>query len=213
MKTIYVVGGDGFARECYQMLLWSMDQNPEIQFGGFVGHNGYKVDFKSFNHLFVGDLSEIEFKDNDYAVIGAGYPELRKKIYDALKAKRVKLHNLIPPFVNITETVEIGEGNVFAAPCTPSVHVKIGSGNVFNGDVVIGHDTVIGDFNFFGPKSQVLGGVQVGNMNTVGAASLILPKSKIGDNNKIAPLSAVYKGCKNNGYYIGNPALRVGDVQ
>jgi sugar O-acyltransferase (sialic acid O-acetyltransferase NeuD family) len=212
MKTIYVVGGDGFARECYQNLLLSAEQNSDINFGGFIGHNGYKVDFKSLNHLFAGDLSEIEFKDNDYAVIGAGYPELRKKIYDDLKEKGVKLHNLISPSVKITETVEIGEGNVFAPPCMPSVYVKIGSGNVFNGDVIIGHDAIIGDFNFFGPKSQVLGSVQIGNMNTIGAASLILPKAKIGDNNKIAPLSAVYKGCKNNGYYIGNPALRVGEA-
>jgi UDP-3-O-[3-hydroxymyristoyl] glucosamine N-acyltransferase len=212
MKRIYVVGGNGFARECYNNFFLSTEQNLEIHFGGFVGHNGYKADLKSINHLFVGDLSEIEFKDNDYAVIGAGYPELRKKIYDDLKVKGVKLHNLIPPFVNIKKYVEIGEGNVFVPPCTPSIHVKIGSGNVFNGDVVIGHDAVIGDFNFFGPKSQILGSVQVGNMNTIGAASLLLPKAKIGDNNKIAPLSAVYKGCKNNGYYIGNPALRVGDA-
>ena len=212
MKTVYVVGGSGFARECYQNLLWSTEQNPEIKFGGFVGHNGYK-NFAPLIHLTVGDLSEVEFRENDYAVIGAGYPELRKKIYGDLKAKGVKLFNLIPPGVLITESVEIGEGNVFAGPCTPSVHSKIGNGNVFNGDVVIGHDAVIGDFNFFGPKSQILGGARIGNMNTVGAGSVILPNAKIGDNNKIAPLSAVYKGCKNNGYYIGNPALRVGDAQ
>ena len=212
MKTVYVVGGSGFARECYQMLLWTAEQNPEIRFGGFVGHNGYK-DFEPLIHLVVGDLGEMEFKEDDYAVIGAGYPELRKKIHDDLKAKGVKLFNLIPPGVFMTEFVEIGEGNIFAASCTPSVHSKIGNGNVFNGDVVVGHDAVIGDFNFFGGKSHILGNVRIGNMNTVGTGSIILPNAKIGDNNKIAPLSAVYKGCKNNGYYIGNPALRVGDAR
>ena len=37
--------------------------------------------------------------------------------------------------------------------------------------------------------------------------------SKIGDNNKIAPLSAVYKGCKNNCYMAGNPALKIGSIE
>ena len=35
----------------------------------------------------------------------------------------------------------------------------------------------------------------------------------IGDNNIIAPLSAVYKGCKNNCYMSGNPALKTGKIE
>ena len=45
MKNVYVVGGDGFAKECYQHILFMHYHNPEIQFAGFLGHNGYKVDF------------------------------------------------------------------------------------------------------------------------------------------------------------------------
>ncbi len=214
MKKVYVIGGDGFARECYQQILFISYQNSDIQFGGFVGHNGYKVDFKDLNKYFICDLSEFEFGENDYAVIGAGMPELRKKIYYDIKNKKnSKFYTIaLMPYCYIPPLVVIGEGNIFMPPCTPSVHVQIGNGNVFNGDVVVGHDVEIGDFNFFGGKTQLLGGVKIGNSNTIGTASVILPKAKIGNNNKIAPMSCVYKGCKNNCYMQGNPALKVGDI-
>jgi acetyltransferase-like isoleucine patch superfamily enzyme len=214
MKNIYIVGGNGFAVECSQHISWMSQADKEIKFGGFLGHNGYgkNVDYKTLQKFYLGELSEFEFKEGDYAVIGAGYPLLRKTIYNDLKARNIKLFNLIPPNVYISELVEIGEGNVFAAPCCPAGHVKIGSCNVFNSDVIVGHDAQIGDFNFFGPKSQILGNCKVGNSNIIGAGSVLLPHAKIGDNNKIAPLSAIYKGCKDNCYMLGNPALKAGDI-
>ena len=105
--------------------------------------------------------------------------------------------------------MEIAEANVQVSPISPSINTKIGNCNVFNGDVVLGHDAVIGDCNFFGPKSQILGNVTIGNNNQIGAGSILLPKAKIGNNNIIAPLSAVYKGCKDNCHMLGNPALKV----
>lgn len=214
MKNVYIVGGDGFAKECYQQILFSKNQDGGVKFGGFIGHNGYKVDFGNLNDLFVGDLSEFEFGEDDYAVIGAGYPELRKKIYEDIKLKKnAKFYTIaLYPYVFISDLVDVGEGNIFITPCCPSPHAKIGNGNLFNGDITIAHDVEIGDFNFFGGKTQVLGGAKIGDSNTIGTASVILPKAKIGNNNKIAPMSCVYKGCKNNCYMQGNPALKVGDV-
>lgn len=211
MKKIYIVGGNGFARECYLYLLWTCQSNPEIQFAGFLGHGGYghTVDYKNLQEFYKGEVADHIFNIDEYVVIGAGYPELRQKIYNELKARNVQFFNLIPPYVYINSTVEIGEGNVFVAPFTVTVNIKIGNGNVFNGGIVIGHDAVIGDCNFFGPRSQILGGVKIGNNNQVGAGSILLPKAKIGNNNIIAPLSAVYKGCKDNCHMLGNPALKV----
>ena len=214
MKNIYDIGGNGFAKECYQQILFSSYVDSTINFGGFIGHNGYRVDFKDLNKYFICDLSEFEFKENDYAVIGAGMPDLRKIIYEDIKKKNnAKFYTLaLMPYCYISPLVEIGEANIFMTPCTPCPHVKIGNGNVFNGDVIIGHDVEIGDFNYVGGKTQLLGGVKIGNSNTIGVASVFLPKSRIGDNNKIAPISAIYKGCKNNCYMQGNPALKVGEI-
>lgn len=215
MQKVYIVGGNGFARECYLYLLWMSEMNPDIQFGGFLGHGGYghTVDYLNLQEFYLGEVADHKFNINEYVVIGAGYPELREKIYKELKGRNVKMFNLVAPYVYINPTVEMGEGNVFVAPFTPGPNVKIGNGNVFNGDVVVGHDATIGDFNFFGGKSQILGGVKIGNSNKIGTASVFLPKSKIGNYNQIAPMSCIYKGCKNKCYMAGNPALKVGDVE
>ena len=215
MQKVYIVGGNGFARECYLYLLWMSEMNPDIQFGGFLGHGGYghTVDYLNLQEFYLGEVSDHKFNINESVVIGAGYPELREKIYKELKARNIKMFNLVAPYVYINPTVKMGEGNIFVAPFTPGPNVKIGNGNVFNGDVIVGHDVQIGDFNFLGGKTQLLGGAKIGNSNKIGVASVFLPKSKIGDYNQIAPMSAIFKGCKNKCYMSGNPALKVGDYK
>lgn len=214
MKKIFIVGGDGFARECYYNVLLMAEKDSSLTFGGFLGHGGYgkTVDYKDCQHLYVGEVSEYEFRKDEYAVIGAGYPPLRRKIYGDLKIRNIPFFTIYTGN-SFKPSVEIGEANIFVPPFCPSCNVVIGNGNVFNGDVGIGHDVYIGDFNFFGSRSNLLGNVLIGNDNTVGTNVVFLPHSKIGNNNKIAPLSAVYKGCKDNAYLIGNPALKVGIVE
>lgn len=214
MKTIYIVGGNGFARECYNSITILTKYNPEIKFGGFLGHGGYghTVDYKDCQHLYLGEVADRQFSENEYVVIGAGYPELRLKIYSELKERKIKFFNLILPSVSIPKNTNLGEANIIVGNSLLSVNCNIGVGNVFNSDVIVGHDSEIGDFNFFGPRSQALGNVKIGSMNQIGANAILLPHSKIGDNNKIAPLSAVYKGCKNNCYMSGNPAIKIGST-
>lgn len=213
IKKIFIVGGNGFARECFHNLCIMKKNDPEIVFGGFLGHGGYgyTVNYLELQKYYIGEVSEHEFDENEYAVIGAGYPELRTKIYKELKSRNVKFFT-INPEGRLHDSLEIGEGNIFVPPFLYSCNVKIGNANVFNADVIIGHDAVIGDCNFFGPRSQLLGSVIIGDSNTIGANAILLPCSKIGNSNKIAPLSAVYKGCSNNSYWAGNPAVKIGEL-
>ena len=212
-KYVYIVGGNGFARECYMHLMDMQKKDDSIVFGGFLGHGGYghTVDYKDLQKYYVGEVSEHVFKENEYAVIGAGYPELRSKIYHDLKAQGVNFFTLISGNDDINKFVTMGEANIFNHSF-PSPNVKIGNANVFNHEVIIAHDVEVGDFNFFGPRSQLLGEVKIGDYNTVGANTVVLPHAKIGNNNSIAPLSAIYKGCRNDCYMQGNPAIKIGEI-
>lgn len=211
MKIVYIVGGNGFARECYYNLLKMKKKDSSIQFGGFMGHGGYghTVDYLDLQKYYVGEVAEHKFEENEYVIIGAGYPELRQKIYADLKQMNVHFFTLYVG-EGLADSVELGEANVFAPPFDCSCNIKIGNNNVFNGGVVIGHDSTIGDGNFLGPRSQILGNVVLGDFNSIGANAVLLPHCKIGNNNKIAPLSSVYKGCRDNTYMLGNPALKIG---
>lgn len=211
MKKVFIVGGDGFARECHSNLNVMKRDDPSIEFGGFLGHGGYghTVNYKHLQEFYLGEESDHTFKEDEYVIIGAGYPDLRRKIYNDLKKRNVRFFNLI--LGKYGSSVTFGEANI-SVDTSLTVNTKIGNGNVFNGAVIVGHDTEIGDFNFFGPRSSVLGTVKIGNDNIIGTNAVILPHAKIGNNNKVAPLSAVYKGCRDNCYMLGNPALKVGEI-
>lgn len=211
MKKVFIVGGDGFARECHSNLNVMKRDDPSIEFGGFLGHGGYghTVNYKHLQEFYLGEESDHTFKEDEYVIIGAGYPDLRRKIYNDLKKRNVRFFNLI--LGKYGSSVTFGEANI-SVYTSLTVNTKIGNGNVFNGAVIVGHDTEIGDFNFFGPRSSVLGTVKIGNDNIIGTNAVILPHAKIGNNNKVAPLSAVYKGCRHNCYMLGNPALKVGEI-
>lgn len=215
MKKIFIVGGSGFAKECYIHLSMVMAVDKDITFGGFLGHNGYgdSVHYNKLQHFYLGEVANHNFNDDEYVVIGAALPHLRKTIYDELKARDIKFYTLKTPDIILNEFIEIGEANIFVPPFSASIDVKIGNGNVFNSGIAIGHDVAIGDLNFFAPYTKVLGSVKVGNLNQFGVNAIVLPNSKIGNNNKIAPLGVIYKGCSNNGYYAGNPAIKQGDVE
>jgi acetyltransferase-like isoleucine patch superfamily enzyme len=213
MKKLFIVGGDGFAREMLVHIRLHPSFGSEFDFGGYLGHGGYghTVDYKDGQCHYKGELLDYAFGENDYCIIGAGDTALRKIIFQDLKNGGVKMHNFISSGCVIGDSVTLGEGNVILYS-TLTANISMGNGNLLNCNVAIGHDCDVGDFNFFGPRSLALGWVKIGNGNSLGAGSIVLPKAKLGDNNKIAPLSAIYKGCKNNGYYLGNPAVKMGSI-
>lgn len=212
MRNIIIVGGRSFARECFYHVKQMETIYSDLKFKGFLGHNNYgsKEIYKNLSNFYMGDLSTYKVLEDDFFVIGSSLPNVREIIYKDLKNIGCKLINIsLCEFWHDNNSF-IGEGNIFVPPFHPVCDFQIGNGNVFNGNVAVGHDVVIGDFNFFAPRCQILGFSTVGNLNSIGANSVLLPKSKIGNNNTIAPLSAVYKGCKNNCYLLGNPAINIG---
>lgn len=209
MRKVFIVGGGGFARECYAALTELIRSGESVEFGGFLSHGGYDMDLKSCSDLYRGAWNEHSWGKDDRAVIGVGGNiPVRKKIFSDLKSAGVKFYTLISVRSFLNPQLKYGECNIFINTRV-NIDVKIGDGNLFNGDIVVGHDCQIGNFNFFAPRAIILGGVKIGDENTIGASSVLLPNCRIGNHNKIAPLSAVYKGCKDNCYMLGNPAMNV----
>lgn len=212
MKKLYIVGGGSLALECYTYIEEIAKNDENIVFMGFLGYENHIADYKTLNQYFLGDVSNHQFKEDEFVVIGAGLPEFRKFIFEYLIRKNVNFYTLIAPSCLISPLVKMGKGNIFTERCTLTTNIEIGNGNLFNIGTIVGHDVIVGDFNVIAPYCQLLGNVSVGNSNFIGAGSVLLPSSKIGTNNKVAPLSAIYKGCKNNSYIMGNPAIKVGET-
>ena len=137
MKKIYIVGGNGFARECYYFLQDISKFDTNIKFAGFLGHGGYghTVDYLNLQKYYKGEVADHKFFDNEYVVIGAGYSVLRQKIYNELKKRNIHFYNLIWDSY-ICDSVTIGEANVILSSSLTS-NIHIGNGNVFNGNIIL----------------------------------------------------------------------------
>ena len=38
-KRVFIVGGNGFAKECVQYIRWNIMAGADVELGGLVGHN------------------------------------------------------------------------------------------------------------------------------------------------------------------------------
>lgn len=205
MKNIYIIGGEGFALECYTYLMRMKATRTNFVFGGFLGENGFIPNLGAKQNLFIGDYKHHVFSEKDAVIIGSGNVEIRQKLFEDLD-KKVDFFTLVDPTAIISPDAEIGQGNIFAPFVIVSPQAKIGNANIFNSYSFAAHHIMMGNYNFIAPQAQLLGGAKVNDLNSIGTGAICLPHSKIGNNNKISPLSAVYKGCKDYCTMHGNPA-------
>jgi len=211
MKKIAIAGAGGFAKEVVLTLQAINQIEPTWEIVGLFD------DKKEPGHFFMGlnilgtidDMNDLE--GNVAIVIGVGRSLNLQSISEKLSTEKFSFPNIIHPTAFIhKESFKIGIGNIIQNNVLFSADNQIGNFNMLNFDVRVGHDTIIGNYNTFGVFTMISGGVQIGNANDFGINSGILQYKKIGNNNVIAPLSILYKSIKNDGHYIGNPAMPTG---
>ena len=99
----------------------------------------------------IGDDTELPFllkKGICNAVMGighVGYPKVRNSVYKQTLEIGFSFPNLIHPTAVIADTVEMGEGSLFAAQCVVNADAKIGTLCIVNTLAVIEHEVNIGD--------------------------------------------------------------------
>ncbi|PAF43774.1 acetyltransferase [Helicobacter sp. 11S03491-1] len=209
MKNIFFIGAGGFGSECYQYLSDVMATDKSIVFKGFLSTSNDLAPY-GLESFFLGHYDDYDFQEDDYIVIAIGMPLARYRLYHLFKQRGVKFYNLISPKAFVTNTHNIGEGNIIAPFNSIAANVKIGIGNIVNGFCAIGHDCVIGNFNVINSHCGFGGFTSMGNGNYAGMGTMFFPKSKIGDNCKISGASVVFKRIKNNSIAFGNPAEVIG---
>lgn len=147
MKDIVIIGAGGFGREVQWLierinkrsktwnLLGYIDDNVEI--GTII--NGYEV---------LGDIKFLRKYNKKINVVCAiGVPEIRGKIIEKLYSlENVSYPNLIDPSVEMSNHIDMGEGNIICAGSILTVNIKIGDFNIINLDCTIGHDDIIESF-------------------------------------------------------------------
>lgn len=208
---LLILGNSGAGRECHDVLQELLPLRPDLCFEGFLSFEGYPGSLGPLQHLQKGTDDEYAFAPDTAVILGLGDNQLRRRALAKLRSRGARLFNLIAANVHLAEDVRLGEGNVLARGCHLAPGVSMGDANYLNGSICLGHDVSLGSYNFFGPFSAMLGGSVMGDANSLGTHGVVLERARIGSGNSIAPGSYVYKGCGDNCYYAGNPALNLGE--
>lgn len=213
MKTIYIFGTGGFAKEVYFLIQEINKKKPTFKVGGFIdikptiqeiniGINKFEV-FEE-QTFFKNSISQ-----NKCLAIGIGNPKILNSIKDKYLS-RYEFPNLIhPSVIGLFETIKMGDGNIVSAGCIFTLDILIGSLNIFNLHTTLGHDSTIGDCNVINPGTNISGGVSIGSKNLLGTNSTILQYIKIGDNNLIGAGAMLNTNIGNNKVAVGLPAKEI----
>lgn len=211
MKKIAIIGAGGFGQEVY--CIWRdqlQHEGVDYEFVGFYddADNLYENKFGKV----IGNVDSLNNIDFEIEVaIGIGNSSVIKKIKEKINNSLVKFPNIIHPSVRFLDfgSTKLGVGNIISLGVLMSCNINIGDFNVFNTNVNIGHDNNTGNFNVFSPNTQIMGNVTIENFNFFGFSCGVLQGKKIGNNNVIGAGAILLRSIKDEGTYVGVPAVKM----
>ncbi|PAF43770.1 acetyltransferase [Helicobacter sp. 11S03491-1] len=209
MKNIFFIGAGGFGSECYQYLSDVMATDKSIVFKGFLSTSNDLAPY-GLESFFLGHYDDYDFQEDDYIVIAIGMPLARYRLYHLFKQRGVKFYNLISPKAFVTNTHNIGEGNIIAPFSGIGLNTLIGNANIIGMYALVGHDCKVGNYNFISSYVSFGGGASVGDSNFLAHKVTLTPKTNITHNCIISANSVVSKQLKPNSIALGNPAEVIG---
>ena len=208
-KNIYIIGAGDFGREMESWLEDLPNFDKEYEIKGYLDDNNNSLKDKPSDYKVVGTPLEMEFEENDYAVITISNPQTRKYIGECLKNK-VKFFSYIAPNVTIGKFTDIGEGSIICSNCFISTNTKIGDCVIVNAGSIIGHDCLLESYCSLMANVDIGGSVSLGEGVFVGTKATILPKKRISSGLVIGAGSLVVRHLNKPGTYFGNPAKLIG---
>lgn len=204
MKEIYIIGASGFGRE----VVWLIEELDEWKIAGFIDDNE-ALQKQNINGIPVAGTTDFlaDIKELAYAVIAVGNPLIRSKIYEKLKAnKNLEFPNIVAKDVRISNTVDMGIGNIICSHSILTVNIKLGNFNHINLDCTVGHDVKIRDFVTVYPSVNISGNVEIGNFCELGTGSRIIQGKTVTKKAVIGAGSTVIRNIIESGTYVGSPA-------
>lgn len=211
MKNIAIIGAGGFGQEVYCIWRDRLEyEGIDYEFVGFYD-DADNLEENSFGKI-IGRVDDLNHVDYSLEIaIAIGNPQLIFQIRSRLSNNNLIFPNIIHPSVQFLgkESVNLGEGNILSLNVIFSCNTTVGNFNIFNTRVTLGHDDIVGDYNVFSPNAQISGAVTIEDLNLFGFSSGVLQGKKIGNNNVIGAGAILLRNIKNDGTYVGVPAVKM----
>ena len=201
MKKLAIVGCGGFAREVKWLVDRINEKQPQWNLIGFIDEDKNNI------NVIGNDDYILSYNNEIYVVIAIGSSSLRERLYNLYKNNpNVKFPNLIDPSVLLSDSVKLGEGNIFCAGTILTVNILIGNFNIINLDCTVGHDTIIENFITVNPSVNISGNVHIFSGCNIGTGTQIIQGRSVGEKTIVGAGSVIVKDLPVKCTAVGCPA-------
>lgn len=208
MKDLIIFGASGFGRE----VAWAVERinavRPTWNLLGFFDDNE-ELQGKAINgYVVLGSTVDVIKYPNTFFVCAVGASKTREKIISGIKKvnPNVKFGTVIDPSVEMSKSVDIGEGSIICAHTVITVNVSIGKHVIINLDCTVGHDAVINDFATLYPSVNVSGITNIGYAVELGTGLQIIQGKTVGDYSICGAGAIIVKDIPAKCTAVGSPA-------
>ena len=207
MMKLCLYGAGGFGKEVYDIAArinktdsrWDeilfIDDNPNID--------------KTYNNsrLFSADsmLEELDHSTIEI-IISIGEPVIKKRLFNKIKSKGIRLATLVDPSALISDTAAMGEGVIVAPFSNITCSTVLGSNVSINAHTTVGHDITIGNHTVVSTNVTIGGNSVIGKESYIGLGAQTKENLSIGSEVIIGMGSIVFKDIPDKMIAMGNPA-------
>ncbi len=174
MKDVIFIGAGEYAESVYD----SMNKN-EYNLVGFVD------EFKKGSHIgkpiIAKDVEDIPNCKDYLYFISIGDTEPRRRIYEKVISKGLKLFNIIDKTALISDSVTIGNGNFIGKFAVINVGSIIGDNNMINSNALIEHHCTIKNHTRIATATVMNGDVEIQDGVYLGSTACCIGQQKIGE--------------------------------
>lgn len=175
MKNIVIVGSSGFAREVRWLIERINDESKQYNFLGYIDQDIKK------DQVIGDDNYIIQYPHELDVVIAIANPQIRKSLFKRYRVNpNLKFPNIIDPSVLMSDSIEIGQGNIICAGSILTVDVQIENFCIINLDCTVGHEVCLESYVTLNPSVNVSGNAYLEEGVNVGTGTQIIQGKRIG---------------------------------
>ena len=208
-SDLLIAGTSGLAKEAAQLARRIDPKRERWSHIRYVTHSADELGMTlPFGQVELLDEELLHRSVEVDVVVGAGYPDLRRRIACKLLANpALRFPNLIHPALEIDpELVRFGRGNMITQGTVMTCDIRVGDFNLFNWNCTVGHDAVVGSYNVVNPSAGISGRVTIGDACLLGTGARSLETLNIVSETIIGAGAVVTRSIENPGVYVGVPA-------
>lgn len=210
MKKIVIIGAGPHARVCLDIL----QENEDIEIVGVIDSK-LNIGEKFYGYTVIGRQEQLKELQIEYAFsagfVAVGDNFLREKVVDQLIELNPNFEfvNAISKFSYVSNTAEIGTGNVIMPGVVINSEAKIYNHCIVNTNSSVEHNCILEDYASISAGVVTGGYIHFKKYSAIALGVTLYDRITIGENVVVGSGSLVTKSLEDNFLYYGVPAKKI----